>query len=175
MLFICKKTQNFSQSPGRRLGKTEASEVPGMRREPVWFRNGVAVVALIAIALACVPWYSAYLQDKSLREAEEGFQIDSLHTAQSARSWNPLSVNALFVLAGADQRIGWQQDALENLEKATRLEPQNYATWEALAIEELDYWNLPGQAAADFARAMALDPQNKELRQTAGLPAPSGS
>lgn len=169
-----KKSQNFSQSPGR-PEKAEASATPAVRREPAWFRNSVAVVALVAIALAFVPWYSAYLQDKSLRKAGQGFQIDSLHTAQDARFWNPFSVNALFVLAGADQRIGWQQDARENLEKATKLEPQNYATWEALAIDERDDWKMPGRAAADFAHAVALNPQDKELRQAAELPAPSGS
>ncbi|MHB1412141.1 MAG: tetratricopeptide repeat protein [Thermoleophilia bacterium] len=143
----------------------------GFRRHAAMFRYAVTPVAIFAIILALIPWYSAYLQDKSLREAEDGYQVDALHTAESAQSWDPVSVNALFVLAGAEQRIGWQQNSRKTLEKATRLEPLNYATWETLAVEERNTWSMPDQAARDFARAIALDPQNKELRQMAGLPA----
>ena len=167
------KRQNFNESPLEPPDPAAAHDNSGFRRHAAWFRYTVAAVAIFAVVLALIPWYSAYLRDKSLREAEDGYQVDALHTAESAQSWDPVSVNAIFVLAGAEQRMGWQQDSRKTLERATRLEPLNYATWESLAVEERNNWGMPDQAARDFARAIALDPQDKELRQTAGLPAPT--
>ncbi len=136
----------------------------------------IAGVALIAIILAIIPWYSMHLQEKSLRQAEQGYQVDALHTAESAASWNPLSINALFVLAGAQQRIGYSTDSRQTLQKAVQMQPFNYATWEQLALYERDYWQQPGEAKKDFNRAVSLNPYDGPLRQAAGAsPVAAGS
>lgn len=130
----------------------------------------VSVVCAIAIVLAVMPWYAGYLQNKSLRQAELGFHVDALHTAQSAAKLNPLSVDGLFVLAGAQQRIGRIDEARRTMMRATRLEPENYLVWEQLAVYERDRWGEPDLAREHFERALRLNPLDRQLRERAGEP-----
>lgn len=127
------------------------------------------VVGVIAILLTLVPWYGSYLQNKSLKEAENGYQVDALHTAESALSFNPISIQSLFVLAGAQQRIGRQEEARTTLIKATELQPLNYITWEQLAIYERDRWNEPEKAKEHFEKAISLNPHDSQLLIEAGV------
>lgn len=129
----------------------------------------VMIIALAAIALAIIPWYSDYLQNKSLKQAGTGKHIEALHTAQRSVTVNPLSVDALFILAGAQQRVGYDEAARRSLIKATELQPQNYATWKQLAVYERDYWDEPDLAREHFEKAVSLNPQDKLLRLEAGL------
>ncbi len=133
-------------------------------------RIAVIFIAGAAAVLALIPWYSSYLENKALQQAEQGYQVDALHTAQSAHAWNPLSVDALLVLAGAQHRVGYDADAKTSLQQAVRMQPLNYATWEQLAIYERDYWNMPQQARQDFHKATELNPYDNGLRREAGLP-----
>lgn len=119
---------------------------------------------------ALLPWYGSYLVKRSLEKAELGFQVESQHDAESAISYNPLSVNAYFVLAGAQQRIGHYSDAKAALIKATELQPFNYQTWEQLALYERDRWNEPLEAAEHFEKAVSLNPHDKYLSLEAGIP-----
>lgn len=135
-----------------------------------YFRASFLLVAIVAIVLAFLPWYSSYLRNKSLEQAGQGYQITALHTAESASSWDPLSVEGLFVLAGAEQRVGYANDARKTLMDATKMQPLNYATWEQLAIYERDYWKMPGRSRRDFAKAFKLNPFDERLRQEVGLP-----
>lgn len=128
------------------------------------------LICVLAILAAVIPWYGSYLVNKSLQQAEMGYQVESLHSADSAIKYNPLSINAYFVLAGAQQRIGHEADARVALIKATRLQPLNYQTWEQLAIYERDRWNEPEQANEHFEKAVSLNPYDKYLRKEAGIP-----
>ena len=134
-------------------------------------RYGTMMVAVLAILLLFLPWYSHHLQQRSLRQAEMGFQAEALHTAGKAAAYNPLSVDALFVIAGARQRLGRVQEARRALERATELEPQNYETWKQLAIYERDYWDEPELARQHFQQAVSLNPHDKQLCMEAGLEA----
>ena len=135
----------------------------------VKLRYSLIGVAVLAILSALLPWYSSNLQDSALDQAASGMQVESLHTAENAASMDPFSITALFTLAGAQQRVGWQTDARNTLIKATRIQPDNYQTWEQLALYERDRWNMPVQAKTDFEKAVELDPQNKELKAEAEL------
>jgi len=128
------------------------------------------LVAVAAIISALVPWYSSKLQNTSLKQAERGFQVDALHTAEKAVSLNPTSVNALFVLAGAQDRLGRQDQARKTLLKATELQPLNYAVWEQLAVYERDHWHMTEEAKEHFKKAVQLNPQDMNLRKEAGIP-----
>lgn len=132
-------------------------------------------VAVVAIMLTLIPWYASYLTSEALRKAGKGFQVEALHTAEKAVSFNPISVNALFVLAGAQQRMGREAEARKTLIKATELQPQNYATWRQLAVYERDYWRMPEEAKLHFQKAIELNPGDKELRREAGLPEEANS
>ncbi|MCL4310768.1 MAG: hypothetical protein M0Z32_04080 [Actinomycetota bacterium] len=162
--------QNFNKSQLKPTGLVAQRDNPGFRRHAAWCRYAVASVAIFAVVLALIPWYSQELQNKSLRQAEQGFQVEALHTAQSASAWNPLSVNALMVLAGAQHRVGYDTDAKTSLQKAVRMQPLNYEVWEQLAIYERDYWHMPQEAHQHFVKASSLNPYDAVLRQEAGLP-----
>ena len=136
--------------------------------------NRIAVYISLAVSfaaclIALMPWYSDYLVNRSLQQAELGFQIEALHTAQSAGFYNPLSIQSLFVVAGAQQRVGHMVDARAALVRATELQPMNYQTWMQLAIYESDRWDEPDKAREHFEKAISLNPQDKYLRKEAGL------
>lgn len=98
-----------------------------------------------------------------------GYQVEALHTAEAARLYSPLSVQSLFVLAGAQQRVGHIVDARATLIEATELQPMNYQTWEQLARYERDRWNQPDDAIEHFEKSVALNPQDRHLKEEAGL------
>jgi tetratricopeptide (TPR) repeat protein len=129
------------------------------------------LISICAILAAAIPWYGNHLVKKSLEQAELGYQVESLHSAESAIKYNPLSVNAYFVLAGTRQRIGHDADARTALIKATQLQPLNYQTWEQLALYERDRWHEPEKASEHFKKAVSLNPNDKYLRKEAGIPA----
>lgn len=131
---------------------------------------GIMLVAAVAIILAIIPWYANHLQNASLSQAEMGFKVEALQTAEKAVSFNPLSVQALFVLAGAQERIGREKEAKNTLVRATEIQPQNYLTWEQLALYERDRWHEPEEAAENFKKAVNLNPLDQHLRIEAGLP-----
>lgn len=99
-----------------------------------------------------------------------GFQADALSTAQTAVTLNPLSIRGRFVLAGAWQRLGQEQEARDTLQQATGIQPRNYTVWEQLAVYERDRWGEPELARENFEIAMNLNPLDKQLRARAGLP-----
>lgn len=131
-------------------------------------RAVISVTALAAILSALAPWYSDYLQGRSLQQAESGYRAESLHSAASAVSFNPLSINGLFVLAGAQQRLGYEPAARETLLEATRRQPLNYKVWEQLATYERDFWGETDLSRQHFEVAVNLNPRDKQLREKAG-------
>ena len=130
----------------------------------------LVITGITAILLTLVPWYAGHLENKALIEAEQGYQVESLHEAEKAVTYNPFSINALFVLAGAQQRIGRENQARLTLLKATELQPMNYITWEQLALYERDKWGQPDLAREHFEKAVALNPQDRYLKIRAGIP-----
>lgn len=137
-------------------------------------RNVILVIACLAIISAFFPWYSHHLQNTALDQAAAGRQAESLHTAEKAASMNPLSVSALFTLAGAQQRLGWREEARRTLIKATELQPENYQTWEQLALYERNDWSMPNEARTHFEKSVELNPQDQQLKLEANL-SPNGS
>lgn len=136
--------------------------------ESIFFYTTV-LIAVGAILLTIIPWYGAHLQYNSLKQAELGYQVEALHSAEKAVFFNPLSIQSLFVLAGAQQRIGREMEAKSTLMKATELQPLNYATWEQLAIYERDRWHEPEKAQEHFQKAVSLNPHDSHLRKEAGM------
>lgn len=131
--------------------------------------TGMITLALGAIIVAVIPWYADHLRNTSLKQAEMGYKVDSLQTAEAAVFYNPLSVQSLFVLAGAQQRIGRLVEAETTLKRATQIQPQNYATWEQLALYERDRLNEPDKAAEYFQKAVNLNPVDQHLKAEAGI------
>ncbi|MHB0866204.1 MAG: hypothetical protein ACYC6B_02770 [Thermoleophilia bacterium] len=134
-----------------------------------WMRTMLVVIAVLAIILTLIPWYAEYLKNESLKQAESGNNSQALHTAGRAVMLEPMSVGALFVLAGAQQRLGRESAARDTLTEATRQQPLNYATWEQLATYERNRWGQPELANEHFAKAISLNPYDRQLREKAGM------
>lgn len=129
-----------------------------------WVRNLIFAIAFLAIASALLPWYSHYLGNQALKQAEQGWGVESLHQAKKAVAYNPFSIDALFIQAGAQQRLGRTTEARASLLKAVELQPQNYSTWEQLALYERDYWGDPAAAQVHLARAAELNRYDEQLQ-----------
>lgn len=133
------------------------------------FFHVTVILAVGAICLTILPWYGDHLQNNSLRQAELGYQIEALHSAEKAVFFNPYSVQSLFVLAGAQQRLGRELEAKTTLIKATELQPFNYAAWGQLATYERDRWGEPESAQEHFQIASSLNSQDTDLQKEAGV------
>ncbi len=127
------------------------------------------VAAVIAIIISLIPWYSNHLLIESEESDNGGEYVKSLHAAERAVKINPISVQARFVLAGAQQRLGREVEARKTLIRATEIQPLNYATWELLALYERDRWHQEELARQHFDTAIKLNPNDDRLRENAGL------
>jgi Flp pilus assembly protein TadD len=125
------------------------------------------LAVLIVINLAV--WYSDYLENQSLKSSENGDQVSSLHLAEKAADYNPLSISAMFVLAGAQQRIGRSVEARNTLLRATAEQPDNYLTWTQLALYERDQWGMPDEARSHFQKALSLNPFDPLVKESLGI------
>lgn len=128
-------------------------------------RYTLIAIACLAIVSAVLPWYADHLGNQSLRRAEQGWSVESLDLARKAVAYDPLSVDALFILAGAQQRLGRSAEARSSLNRAVELQPDNYITWEQLAHYERTYWGEVDAARAHLDRAAGLNPFDERLRR----------
>jgi Tfp pilus assembly protein PilF len=148
------------------LNKAEMTEKYESYRRIGWL---FALIITAAIIFALIPWYSHHLQIKSLKQAENGEQVRSLHIAEDAIRVNPTSIQAKFVLAGAQQRLGRETEARKTLVGAVALQPLNYETWLQLALFERDKLGETTLANMHFATAMTLSPYDDHLQVDAGV------
>ena len=128
----------------------------------------VSVFSLILL-LNVILWYSSHLERSSLESAEMGERAVALHKAEAAVRYNPFSVSARFVLAGAQRRLGREVAARNSLQKAIDMQPDNYLTWTQMALYERDYWNEPESARNHFGKAYTLNPQDLMLNEVLKL------
>lgn len=125
---------------------------PAPRR---WLLSAVAAVcALAALYSLASPWlavnrvnaaYDAILVRNDARQA--------LTDARSARAFNPLSVDAIFVQALVEPNA----KALQLYRRARDLEPKNAETWYQLGSFELRSLRRPRDAYRDLNQAYTLD------------------
>ena len=134
----------------------------GVVRRPLWAVGVVALALGVAASLAAPP-----LADREVRRAtqalEEGQPALAVERADRARSLDPFSTAALFVLAGAEARRGDQAAALAALRRAVRLQPENARTWEELGRFEFARGDLCA-AYRDLNEAYTRDPNGSQWR-----------
>lgn len=142
---------------------------PNQQGDHVRFSKILVTICLLATVAALIPWYAHYLQVKALKQAETGNQVESLHIAEGAASYNPLSVQGRFVLAGAQDRLGRIAEARQTLVDTISMQPLNYETWRQLAIYERDKWGEIELSREHFAIAISLNPYDDHLQVEAGV------
>jgi O-Antigen ligase len=140
---------------------TERVRRPRSLREIAPMRVGVATAAVIAALLAA---WSQWQPQRSANASQEALaQLASyphlaLAKAQTAVAHDPLSAQALIVLAAVQQSTGEPALAKATLQRAVRLQPSNPQTWLALARHDLA--GEPAVALKELQAAIYLNPES---------------
>jgi hypothetical protein len=124
-------------------------------------RVGVATAAVIAALLAA---WSQWQPQRSVDASQEALALlttnpqGALAKAQTAVARDPLSAQALVVLAAVQQAAGEPALAKATLQRAVRLQPSNPQTWLALARHDLA--DEPAVALRELQAAIYLNPES---------------
>jgi hypothetical protein len=159
----------WAPSSAAPAGAPTAGEAPGgsrarrprSPREIGPMRAGVAAAALIAALLAA---WSQWQPQRSVNASQEALALLSanphgaLTKAQTAAARDPLSAQALIVLAAVQQSAGEPAPAKVTLQRAVRLQPSNPQTWLALARHDLA--SEPAVALKELQAAIYLNPES---------------
>ena len=144
-----------------------ASAAPDRPRRPGPLASGALVaLAVVAVAGAALPWWSAHAVADGRDALADGRPGDALDLARRAEAANPLSLGPLLLRAAADSDLQPPQPAraLGAYERATRLQPDNPASWRALAI----FLGEDPRAVAAWRQVRRLDPRDPEAALRAG-------
>jgi tetratricopeptide (TPR) repeat protein len=117
------------------------------------------------VALAWVPPFAAHRsQNRAVEQAAEGDLEAAADSARRAASWDPLAADPLVTLALIEQQQGQNRAALESLDSAARLQPENYVVHyqRGLLLERV--FDRRKDAAAAFRRALELNPLHESSR-----------
>jgi tetratricopeptide (TPR) repeat protein len=118
-----------------------------------WLVTGaVGICALAALYSLTSPWLAVNRVAAAYAAIERNKPDEALTDARSARAFNPLSVDALFVQALVDTNA----KALKLYRQAVDLEPTNPETWYQLGAFEL-YIKRPRDAYRDLNHSYTLD------------------
>ncbi len=134
---------------------------PRSLREISPMRVGVAMAAVIAALLAA---WSQWQPQRSVNASQEALTLVSanphaaLAKAQTAVARDPLSAQALIVLATVQQSAGQPALAKATLQRAVRLQPSNPQTWLALARHDLA--SEPALALKELQAVIYLNPES---------------
>ena len=127
-----------------------STPIPGRR----WLVSGaVAVCALAALYSVTSPWLAVNRVTAAYNAIERNRPGQALTDARSARAFNPLSVDALFVEALVEPS---DAKALQLYRRARDLEPTNPETWYQLGAFELVI-KRPRDAYRDLNQSYTLD------------------
>ena len=153
-------------SAGGDPDETEPGRKRGRRRwRSGWGIRAVASTALVLLAVCWLPPYLAQrAENAALAEASEGRVAAGLAQARRAATLDPLAVSPLLTQATLLQQLGQNSAALAKLQKAARLQPQNFEVWYALGELQQGALGQKRQARASFTRALALNPLDSASR-----------
>jgi hypothetical protein len=104
-----------------------------------------AVGAVLLAASVALPSMSETKRIEALRDAGDGSLREAAAAAELAHKLDPLSVEPLFTAAGIAHSRGQIRRAGSLLAEATRLQPDNFETWQRLALFE--------DSIGDYSRA----------------------
>ena len=147
-------------------GGVYGQETPRRRPRRVgWAPRVVASAALLLLAVSWLPPYFAMrAENAALAAASDGDVTAALADARRAATLDPLAVSPLITQATLLQQQGRNREALERLETAARLQPQNYEVWYELGVLQHGALGRDKAARASFTRALALNPSDAASR-----------
>ncbi len=143
-------------SPGRE---------PGARTRPGGLATGVLVaVVLVGVVSATLPWWSAHRVLAGEDALASGRPGQAISLAEDARAANPFSPRPLLLMGRAYTDLRKPARALGAYRAATELQPDNAATWRALAV----FLGPDRRAYAAWSEVLRLDPRDDEAALRAG-------
>jgi hypothetical protein len=151
-------------------GDGEIACGPPRRRPRRWGSAGWAprVLASAALLLLAASWLPPYLalraENAALSAAGDGDVQTALDHARRAAAWDPLAASPLLTQGLLLQQLGRNREALERLQAAAKLQPQNYEVWYKLGLLEHGVFGRDKAARAAFRRALALNPGDAASR-----------
>ena len=134
-------------------------------RRSGWAPRVVASAALLLLAASWLPPYLALrAENAALAASSDGDVATALDHARRAAAWDPLAVGPLITEATLLQQLGRNREALERLQAATKLQPQNFVVWYELGVLQHGALGRDKAARAAFTRALALNPDDAASR-----------
>ena len=153
------EASSSSAPPTRTAG---AHRPHGARLRPSYARSCIAGAVVVAALLAMWSQWQPQRSEEAVQQAETLLQTHdpraATAAANSAVSRDPLSVQALFTLASAQQVSGRPALARATLERAVRLQPSNWQTW--LTLGRYDLASDPSAAVKELQAAIFLNPES---------------
>jgi len=142
-------------------------------RLPRWTLRAAATLALILLCLSWLfPYLSVRASNAALAAAGGGEYRLALGHVRRAAKYDPLAVDPLLIEAQILQQLGDGKSALQVLQKAALLQPDNYEVYYDEGLLLLNAYGRKRAAAAAFGRALALNPHDgrsaAELRMALG-------
>lgn len=135
------------------------------RRAAAWPARTVATVALVLLAASwLVPYLAARAESAALAAAGDGDTAVALSHARRAASLDPLAADPLITEALILQQQGRNDEALAVLQKAARLQPDNYEVYYQQGVLLLRAFGRKKAAIAALRRALALNPLDDASR-----------
>lgn len=125
-----------------------------------------AAVGLVVAALAVLMPFLADLHERRARALVSAEPADALDEAKSAERFDPWSVAARYLQAGALEDLGRPAAARKELVAALDLEPRNFATLGLLGDFEARSGHK-AKAQVYYRRALALNPLDVGLQKLA--------
>jgi tetratricopeptide (TPR) repeat protein len=145
-------------SPGER---PEEAVRPGLPPLP---RVGIAVTALVAIAMIAIPLASTSLLRESEADARAGDSSAALEAARSAQNVQPYAASPRVQQALLLESQGDLGAAAEAAEAATERESTNWRTWLVLSRIEAELGDAPAAVRA-YRKARSLNPFSELFRR----------
>ena len=154
----------FGRADARARLRATSSALAGAWRESLQARPRALSLAGVALAAALLAAWAEWQPQRSEDARQSALALlardprSALARAQSAVDRDPLSAQALFALARAQQLSGRQDLATKTLQRAVRLQPSNPETWLALGEDELA--RAPRSALGPLSAAIYLNPES---------------
>jgi len=151
------ETASEANGPESAAAKPPAPATP--RRAAAWPARTVATVALVLLAASwLVPYLAARDASAALAASGDGQTAVALSRARRAARLDPLAVDPLITESLVLQQQGRNGEALAALEKAARLQPDNYQVFYHQGVLLLQAFGRKQAAIAALRRALALNP-----------------
>ena len=157
--------ESTPEAEGRDAPRAGLPPAPSRPRRAAWPLRTVATVALVLHAVSwLVPYLSLKAEGAALAASGDGDSAMALTQARRAASLDPLAVDPLITEALVLQQQGRNGEALAALQKAARLQPDNYQVFYHQGVLLLSAFGRKQAAIAALRRALALNPLDSASR-----------